>query len=82
MTEESVKEKVSRFFDAFSVPQCLGAIDGTHIEIKQPLLNSSDYINRKLRFTLNCVIIVVALWTLLSSGQGVYMMPECLQIHG
>ena len=53
MTEESVKEKVSRFFDAFSVPQCLGAIDGTHIEIKQPLLNSSDCINRKSCFTLN-----------------------------
>ncbi len=30
MTEESVKEKVSKFYDAFSVPQCLGAIDGTH----------------------------------------------------
>ena len=53
MTEGSVKEKVSKFFNTFSVPQCLGAIDGTHIEIKQPLLNSSDYINRKSHFTLN-----------------------------
>ena len=52
-TETGVKERVTKFYQTFSVPQCLGAIDGTHIEIKQPLLNSSDYINRKSRFTLN-----------------------------
>ena len=53
MTEESVKEKVSKFYNAFLIPRCLGAIDGTHIEIKQPLLNSSEYINRKSCFSLN-----------------------------
>ena len=53
MNEDSVKEKVLGFFMAFSVPQCLGAIDGTHIVIKQPLSNYSDYINRKLSFSLN-----------------------------
>ena len=52
-TEESVKEKASKFYSTFSVPQCIGAIDGTHIEIKQPLLHSSDYINRNSRYTLN-----------------------------
>lgn len=43
MTEESVKEKVTKFYSKFSVLQCIGAIDGTHIEIKQPLVHSSDY---------------------------------------
>ena len=35
LTEDAVKENVTKFYSAFSVPQCLGAIDGTHIEIKE-----------------------------------------------
>ena len=53
LTEEEVNDKTTHFFECFSVPQCLGAIDGTHIEIKQPSNNSSEYINRKGRFSLN-----------------------------
>ena len=30
MTEEEVKETVSKFYSAVEIPQCLGAIDGTH----------------------------------------------------
>ena len=52
-TEEEVLDKVSHFSEAHLFPQCLGAIDGTHIDIKQPSLNSTNYINWKGRYSLN-----------------------------
>lgn len=52
-TQEEVEYLVKQFQKSHGFPQCLGAIDGTHIEIKQPSGNSTDYINRKGRYTLN-----------------------------
>ena len=51
-TEEAVQEKVESFYSAYGFPQCLGAIDGTHIPIKQPRENPTDYINRKSTYSL------------------------------
>ena len=52
-TEASVQDLVTNFFDKHGIPRCLGAIDCTHVDIKQPSENSTDYINRKSRYSLN-----------------------------
>ena len=44
-TEEEVNESCSLFFKKHGFPHCLGAVDGTHIAIKRPSENSTDYIN-------------------------------------
>ena len=43
-TEEEVNESCSLFFEKHGFPQCLGAVDGTHIVIKRLSENSKDYI--------------------------------------
>ena len=52
-TKEEVEASSSLFYAKHGFPQCIGAIDGTLVPIKQPSENSTDYINRKGRYTLN-----------------------------
>ena len=52
-TEAEVLEKTNKFFSHQQFPMCLGAVDGIHMDIKQPSDNASNYINRKSRFSIN-----------------------------
>ena len=51
--EEEMKSSVSNFYQEHGFPQCIGAIDGTHIFIKRPAENPTDFINRKNRYSFN-----------------------------
>ena len=42
-----VDETVEGFQNTWGVPQCCGAIDGSHIPISAPVMNHTDYYNRK-----------------------------------
>lgn len=87
-SEDEVVELVKNFEYFHGIPQCLGAVGWTLIDIKQPLENRTDFINRKGRYSINvqavcdyrqCFIDVVIKWT---SGHVVtlYMMLESLKL--
>ena len=44
---EDLKEVLTGFKEKWGVPQCAGSVDGTHIPITPPLMNHTDYYNRK-----------------------------------
>ena len=52
-TEDDVKEMIEKFHEKHGFPQCLRAIDGTHIFIQQRKVNPTDYLNRKNRLSMN-----------------------------
>ncbi|XP_068671197.1 putative nuclease HARBI1 [Montipora foliosa] len=45
--EQKVQEFLINFYNAHGFPHCIGAVDGTHIPIKEPIDNATDYIDRK-----------------------------------
>lgn len=44
---DGIKEVTQGFKDRWGVPQCVGSIDGSHVPVKPPVMNHTDYYNRK-----------------------------------
>jgi len=70
-TKEETENLTTEFFEAHGFPQCIGAIDGTHIEIMEPREHYTDFINRKGYTSINvqavcdykyCFMDVVVKW--------------------
>ena len=70
-TQPEVETLVSNFYKCHGFPQCMGAVDATHVYIRQPSVNPTDYLNRKHRYSINiqgvcdfryCFIDVVIKW--------------------
>ena len=68
-TTLEMKNLVSRFEVKFGMPQASGCIDGTHIKIKAPSVDSSSYYNYKNYHSLNVEAIC--------DEKGVFMDVDC-----
>lgn len=51
--EKEVEEAGQGFLQNHGFPQCIGAVDETHVPITKPKENATDFINRKGFFSLN-----------------------------
>ena len=52
-TENELEEAVQQFYSKHGFPQCFDAVDGTHIFIKQPNKNATDFFESQNRFSVN-----------------------------
>ena len=80
-TGDNIDNVVSEFKAKWGVPQCFGAIDGTHIPVSVPSENHMDYYNRKGWYSMLIQGLVDANYCFLDicvGWPGVYTMREYL----
>ena len=48
-----LRKKHPKYLEHHGFPQCIGAIDGTHIEVKQPKESYTDFLNHNGKYSCN-----------------------------
>lgn len=56
--EEEQETKIS-FYHTCGIPGVIGAVDGTHIQMIRPAINEHLYFNRKLKHSMNCMVVCI-----------------------
>ena len=69
LDKNEMRRKTSEFELKFGMTQAFGCIDGTHIPLKRPCVNSQDYFNYKQFFSLNVQAVC--------DSRGLFMDVEC-----
>ena len=67
--EKEMRNKVAEFESKYGMTQAFGCIDGTHVPIQRPLVNSQDYFCYKQFFSLSVQAIC--------DYRGYFMDAEC-----
>lgn len=57
LSDAEMRSSKLYFYAKFGFPGVIGCVDGTHIRIIQPHLDSSFYYNRKGYFSINAMIV-------------------------
>ena len=65
----------------WGIPQCAGAIDWTHVPISAPVMNYTDYYNRKGTYSVILQPVVDYKYLFTVDGQEVCMMNMFFHIH-
>ncbi|XP_046858633.1 protein ALP1-like [Xenia sp. Carnegie-2017] len=68
-TVVQMRKKVAEFETRFGITQAFGCIDGTHIPIQRPLVDSQDYFNYKQFFSINVQAVC--------DSNGLFMDVDC-----
>ncbi|XP_028413101.1 putative nuclease HARBI1 [Dendronephthya gigantea] len=68
-TEDEIKAKVAEFEARFGMVQAFGSIDGTHIPVLRPIVDSEGYFNYKQFFSISVQAVC--------NVKGYFMDVEC-----
>ena len=71
-TEEEWKKKGEEFYSLWQFPNCIGAIDGKHIEIQAPHNSGSLFFNHKTTFSVVLSALIDANYKFITTDVGGY----------